>query len=812
MAEPVTTKEIQIRVDARQAVAGLKDAKAAIGEAERATATYRETLKTFGANSTQAKAAQQALAAATKNANEALSSAREKADAAAMSLSRVKESGEASARVIKKLEAEVRAADKALSLASTNVAKMARETNDLAAAAAKAASKDRWAFATGIATAAGGAVTAIRGIGGAVVATGQWMADASERAAQLTAATAALSFPIEQVHTGLLRMVDAHSLTTAASKSMQIGITKSSAEFQKMAEAAAKLGLSVGIGAKDAINNLVDALATGSPEVLNNIGIILKQEQAYDLLAKKLGVATSQLTEQQKAGAFTEIALDMLYTKAAKLNTGLDDQAVRLASVNARLVEFGDAAKVAATEGLGLLMDAADGVGIMIYKLTDTLDGAEESMGTVTQRAQAMALSGIHQVQQEMIAFDEIAKELEKRGMTREEFAAAGGVMTDLIAAREKLNQLDREYLETQQRIAELPENRMGPSVEEFEAAKELEKQAQERARKAKQAAAERKRAAEQKKREEQQLLTGAFSEGSTATAVAPIEDWLGEEEAQRKAMESERLNRRRQLVAAELAATEKGTDRYEELKRQELEIDLAVIDAKRRSTDNVVQLEALRTEAEVRQVQARLEAQQRALEAERAMWAKREGYAVKGAEVLGGAITQITDAQRESEEAASVVRKRELASIARRFQNELVGMAVVEGVKAIVAAASYNYPGAALHGAAAAAATAGAVTLSAIAGGLEADVSAASSAGAGGGGGGGGAGPAAPERQRTTGGRDRLEVPVSQDPTTAGLRQVQRDPLQITVVIQAGNFYGGEEAASEFATQVEREIRRRAS
>ena len=166
MAEPVTTKEIQIRVDARQAVAGLKDAKAAIGEAERATATYRETLKTFGANSTQAKAAQQALAAATKNANEALSSAREKADAAAMSLSRVKESGEASARVIKKLEAEVRAADKALSLASTNVAKMARETNDLAAAAAKAASKDRWAFATGIATAAGGAVTAIRGIGG----------------------------------------------------------------------------------------------------------------------------------------------------------------------------------------------------------------------------------------------------------------------------------------------------------------------------------------------------------------------------------------------------------------------------------------------------------------------------------------------------------------------------------------------------------------------------------------------------------------------------------------------------------------------
>jgi len=810
VADAVATKEIQIRVDARQAVAGLKDAKAAIGEAERATATYRETLKTFGANSKEAKAAQQALSAATKAASEALSSARDKANEAAMALARAKESGDASARVIKKLEAEVRAADKALSAASTNVAKMARETNELAAAAAKAASKERWAFATGIASAAGGAVTAIRGIGGAVAATGQWMADATERTAQLRAATAALSFPIEQVHTGLLRMVDAHTLTTAASKSMQIGITKSGTEFGKMAEAAAKLGLSVGIGAKDAINNLVDALATGSPEVLNNIGIILKQEQAYDLLAKKLGVATSQLTEQQKAGAFTEIALDMLYAKAAKLNTGLDEQAVRLASVNARLVEFGDTAKVAATEGLGLLMDAGEGVGIMIYELTDALDGAEESMGTATQRAQALAMAGIFKVQQEMVAFDEVAKELEKRGMTRADFEAAGGVMTDLIAAREKLNQLDREYLDTQQKIAELPENRMGPSVEEFEAAKELEKQAQERARKAKQAADARKREAEQKKREEQQLLTGAFSEGSTATATAPIGEWLAEDEAQRRAMEAARLDRRRQLVAAELAATEQGTARYEELKRQELEIDLAVIDAKRQTTDNVVQLEALRTEAEVRQVQARLEAQQRALEAERAMWAKREGYAVKGAEVLGGAITQITDAQRESEEAASVVRKRELASIARRFQNELVGMAVVEGVKAIVAAASYNYPGAALHGAAAAAATAGAVTLSAIAGGLEADVSA--SAAGGGGGGGAGAGPAAPERQRTTGGRERLEVPVSQDPTTAGLRQVQRDPLQITVVIQAGNFYGGEEAASEFATQVEREIRRRAS
>lgn len=810
MAEPVATREIQIRVDARGAVNGLKEAKAAIGEAERATAAYRETLKTFGANSKEAKAAQQALTAATKAANEALTAARERADAAAMSLNRAREAGDVSARVMKKLEAEVRQADRALAQASTNVAKMARETNELAAAAAKAASKERWAFATGIATAAGGAVTAIRGIGGAVVATGQWMADATERTAQLAAATAALSFPIESVHKGLLRMVDAHSLTTAASKSMQIGITKSAGEFQKMSEAAAKLGLSVGIGAKDAINNLVDALATGSPEVLNNIGIILKQEQAYDLLAKKLGVATSQLTEQQKAGAFTEIALDMLYEKAGKLNTGLDEQAVRLASVNARMIEFGDTVKVVATEGLGLLMDAGEGVGIMLYELTDALDGAEESMGSATQRAAALASAGIFKVQQEMVAFDEISKELEKRGMTRAEFTAAGGVMTDLIAAKEKLNQLDREYLETQQKIAELPENRMGPSREEWEAAKELEKQAQERARKAKAAAAERKREAEQRKREEQQLLTGAFSEGSTATATAPIGEWLAEDEKQRRAMEAERLNRRRQLVGAELAATEQGTERYKELKREELAIDLELIEAKRQTTDNVVELEALRTEAEVRQVQARLEAQRQALEAERAMWAKREGYAVKGAEVLGGAITQITDAQRDSEESNAVVRKREIASIARRFQNELTGLAVVEGVKAVVAAASYNYPGAVSHGAAAAAAAAGAVTLSALAGGLEADVAAASTSGAGGGGGGGG-GQAAPERQQR-GGRERLEVPVSQDPTTAGLRQVSKDPLQISVVIQAGNFYGGEEAAADFADQVVREVRRKVS
>lgn len=810
MADTTATKEIQIRVDARQAVAGLNAAKSAVTDARLATESYRESVKRYGVDAKETKAAAAALAAATKAAGDALGVARERANAASLSLARAREAGDASARVMKKLEAEVKAADRAVQAAATGMSKLTRETNDLAAAAAKASSKDRWSFAANVAQTAGGAVTAIRGIGGAVAGMGQWVADATERTAQLKAATAALSFPIESVHTGLTRLVDAHALTTAASKSMQIGITKSAGEFEKMANAAAKLGLSVGISAKDAINNLVDALATGSPEVLNNIGIILKQEQAYDLLAKKLGVATSQLTEQQKAGAFTEIALDMLYEKAGKLNIALDDQAVRLASINARMTEFGDKAKVAATEGVGLLFDAVDGLAGGVVKLTDALDGAEESMGTVTQRAAAMASAGIFKVQQEMVAFDEIAKELDKRGMTRKEFNAAGGVMTDLIQARETLNRLDREYLDTQQKIAELPENRMGPSREEWEAAKELEKQADERARKAKAAAAERKRQREQAEREEKALLTGAFSEGSTATATAPVSEWLAEEETQRRAMEAERLNRRRQLIGAELSATEQGTDRYEELKREELAIDLEVIEAKRRATDNVVELEALRTEAEVKQVQARLDAQRRAMEAERAMWQKREGYAVKGAEILGGAIVQVTDAQRQSEESASIVRKRELASIARRFQNELIGIAVVQGVKAIVAAASYNYPGAALHGAAAAAATAGAVTLSSIAGGLESDVAAASSAAGAGGGGGGGA--AQSQERRPTGGREKLDVPVSQDPTTAGLRQVQRDPLQITVVIQAGNFYGGEEAAAEFASEVERQIRRRAS
>lgn len=305
MADTTATKEIQIRVDARQAVAGLNAAKSAVTDARLATESYRESVKRYGVDAKETKAAAAALAAATKAAGDALGVARERANAASLSLARAREAGDASARVMKKLEAEVKAADRAVQAAATGMSKLTRETNDLAAAAAKASSKDRWSFAANVAQTAGGAVTAIRGIGGAVAGMGQWVADATERTAQLKAATAALSFPIESVHTGLTRLVDAHSLTTAASKSMQIGITKSAGEFEKMANAAAKLGLSVGISAKDAINNLVDALATGSPEVLNNIGIILKQEQAYDLLAKKLGVATSQLTEQQKAGAFT---------------------------------------------------------------------------------------------------------------------------------------------------------------------------------------------------------------------------------------------------------------------------------------------------------------------------------------------------------------------------------------------------------------------------------------------------------------------------------------------------------------------------
>jgi hypothetical protein len=96
--------------------------------------------------------------------------------------------------------------------------------------------------------------------------------------------------------------------------------------FDKMAEAATKLGQATGRTTTEALNDLVTGVGRASKLILDNLGILVDTESAYQKYADSIGVATDKLTDQQKTLAFQAEAYDAIAAKSESL-AGIQDNA-----------------------------------------------------------------------------------------------------------------------------------------------------------------------------------------------------------------------------------------------------------------------------------------------------------------------------------------------------------------------------------------------------------------------------------------------------------------------------------------------------
>ena len=83
-------------------------------------------------------------------------------------------------------------------------------------------------------------------------------------------------------------------------------------------EASTNLALAQGKDIPQSIDDMVRALGRGSSKILDNLGIILKVEQAHKEYARQLGKTVQQLTEREKAEAFAVIGTQRLIEKGAE--------------------------------------------------------------------------------------------------------------------------------------------------------------------------------------------------------------------------------------------------------------------------------------------------------------------------------------------------------------------------------------------------------------------------------------------------------------------------------------------------------------
>ena len=113
--------------------------------------------------------------------------------------------------------------------------------------------------------------------------------------------------------------VDDMDLMQQANNAMMLGIVQSEDEMAKLFDTAQRLGKALGRDTVSSIESLVTGMGRQSRLMLDNLGIIVKSEEAYQKFATANNTTASALTDSQKKIAFNIEAMDQAASIVEKL-------------------------------------------------------------------------------------------------------------------------------------------------------------------------------------------------------------------------------------------------------------------------------------------------------------------------------------------------------------------------------------------------------------------------------------------------------------------------------------------------------------
>jgi hypothetical protein len=114
-------------------------------------------------------------------------------------------------------------------------------------------------------------------------------------------------------------LVSDFDLMTAANKAYILGLPASSKEMANLGEVAIALGQKMRVGPGEAINALVEGFGKGSAEILNNLGIVVRAEDAYQRFAAANNKSAEALTAQERSLAIFTVGMDAAQKKVAEM-------------------------------------------------------------------------------------------------------------------------------------------------------------------------------------------------------------------------------------------------------------------------------------------------------------------------------------------------------------------------------------------------------------------------------------------------------------------------------------------------------------
>ena len=120
-----------------------------------------------------------------------------------------------------------------------------------------------------------------------------------------------------------------------ANNAMILGVSKNSDEMAEMFDIAQRLGHALGKDTRMSVESLITGIGRQSRMMLDNIGIIVKAEEAYEAYAEILGVSTDQLTDVQRKQAFLNATMVSAREKVTGLGEEIVDMQMRMERVSA---------------------------------------------------------------------------------------------------------------------------------------------------------------------------------------------------------------------------------------------------------------------------------------------------------------------------------------------------------------------------------------------------------------------------------------------------------------------------------------------
>ena len=132
-----------------------------------------------------------------------------------------------------------------------------------------------------------------------------------------TGENAALS--VNKISNAVKGTMSQMDLFKQANNAMILGVTRNTDEMAEMFQIAQTLGAALGVDTAHAVESLITGIGRQSRLMLDNIGIIVKSEEAYESYAKELGVTKDELTDAQKKQAFFTATMESARAKAAEL-------------------------------------------------------------------------------------------------------------------------------------------------------------------------------------------------------------------------------------------------------------------------------------------------------------------------------------------------------------------------------------------------------------------------------------------------------------------------------------------------------------